>query len=72
MPNLGLVKEGHWKVSAHTLRNLIPLGQEDLWGQKTARQTPRFDRGSYSQLDVAGSILSNSFKRNCIGIERDI
>ena len=30
-----------------------------------------FDRGSHSQLNVAGSILSNSFKRNCIGIERD-
>ena len=68
MPNLGLVKEEHWKVSADTLRTLIPLWQEELCDHK--RLSYLIDAHIHS-LNVAGSILSNSFKRNCIGIERD-
>ena len=70
MPNLGLVKEGHWKVFSPHAAELNSAMVGDMFGQKTARQTSRFDRGSYSQLNVAGSILSSSFKRNCIGVER--
>ncbi len=40
--------------------------------RKQHNKRAKFDRGSYLQLDVAGSVLSNSFKRNCIGIARDI